>query len=198
MSEQAAPGTLERSNLTSLVINSVNGWSDATSLYGQAGRVAEDLGYDDEVVRFAWGMDAGEVYVPGINDYTPLQHIRGVTSTVLEAPGLVAPEKAEALKIVADVAGSYVSDADSLTEVILSNTRLRHGTVHRAIMHEVWARASVGNIANHGPNQLQKLCQAADVQAELKREWHPYRRQVMVAGVAALGVAVWAGRHHTR
>lgn len=190
MIERAPTELVHINGLDSLVINVVNGWGDKTSIMGQAGRVAEGLGYlPGESATFAWGDETGQAYQPGLISYTPEQHVRGVASTILDAPSPLLPAhvKAQLLDHVANAASRSSYDQDWRDP---SRPKpLRQGTVRRAIMRETWSRTNLGNIANHGPNQLRSICVASDVYSQLRREWYPYRRPVIAAAVGVVGTA---------
>ena len=87
--------------------NAVTRGSDAQCMYGMAGLMAEELGFEKPDVSPFWinqatllasGPQAGEaIYTPGAHSYTTADHIRGIAQTIARAPTLAGEERVKLL-----------------------------------------------------------------------------------------------------
>ena len=107
---------------SSFLYNAVSGSGDALSLYGTGVALANDLGYphlpaigsgdisSEQIL--ASGPHAGDTYLPGVQEYDRLDHIRGFARTIAAAPRLRVQEKVFVLEQALNTACSVTFDRD--------------------------------------------------------------------------------------
>lgn len=168
-----------------LTFNAVTGCSDARTLFATAIDFAENLGYRDNIpAEISTGPNYGVVYLPGLVDYSPEDHVRGITSTIVESA--LNPD-AKARLIVRAVNATHVTKPSKLERIIDGTTALpRSGIRERAAR-----RAAFEEARNIRRILVKQNSQELDgMFTELESVWYPNhaKKQIAAVGLALGGI----------
>lgn len=184
--------------------HSVVGFDDPLEQFQAGVSLAKELGHDERFtaggfggVTLAGGPNAGKRYLPGIADYWPEDHVRGVTATILDSP--LHPFDQSTL-ILRAVNATYATRPSRVQEILDGvsmpvDVGITERDARKVAQDELMAvRARTGTIGVE--SIAHDLSTVATI---LENEWHPHRAKVTAAllgvGTAAILAAIGIKRH---
>lgn len=177
---------------------------DSHILYRSAIGLAEDLGYDDSFmsgdfdgVTLASGPSRGQQYVPGTTNYSPEDHIRGITGTIIDSP---LHPVAQSFLITRAIGATYATRRSRIDQ-LLDGERETPG---KGITERAAKKAALGEINGildrTGTVGVEAVARDLSVVSSiLVSEWYPHRAKVAlgILGISGAGLlaAIRLKRH---
>jgi len=153
VSEFSDPTLQLQSRAEFFLLNAVTRAADPASTYRAATGLALDLGYDEvvqtgvditmcEEPRLASGHRVGTAYKPGFIDYCALDHVRGLTRTIAEAPsdsGIGPTQKALIIGSAITFATNRQASLDEITALGFKTSAPTRRQARRTALQELGA-----------------------------------------------------------